>query len=331
MSLFVRRQSLPHVTLCVFFLYFICSVCDVVNSNEHDSSNCFGAYQQFQFDMSQVEQGRVAATCDVSNDFIVMSRGRSGSEYEMDFLSKVLNNNKVEQYFLEILGSNSNVMNKTSNPLDIIQKFFCSDHKKQKFVGFKWKPYVWNEGLIKALHWVAYNKIPVIFNVRNPIDEILSALKHRDGVPSNESRGKRIHLFQHCKAGKNQAECVEQQMQAQLVNVPPHIFLRYLNDLSCLTTYTKYLLDFTGVRHFDVEFEKVSLEHSSNNTVIRTWRQVLSFLDPSRPWQSIVDMKLLNASTTMVATSSPRHRDKIKNYDEISMILQGTRFAPFLN
>ena len=148
MSLFVRRQSL--LRLCLLFICSLHCIIIAIDPNEHDSSNCFGAYQQFQFDMSQVEQGRVAATCDVSNDFIVMSRGRSGSEYEMDFLSKVLNNNKADQYFHEILGSNSDVMNKTSNPLDIIQKFFCSDRKKQKFVGFKWKPYVWNEGFIKA-------------------------------------------------------------------------------------------------------------------------------------------------------------------------------------
>ena len=178
---------------------------------------------------------------------------------------------------------------------------------------------------------MAYNKIPVIFNVRNPIDVILSALKHRDGVPSNESRGKRIHLGSHCKAGKGKTGCVEKHMLAQLVNVPPYDFIRDLNEVSCLRTYTKYLLDLTGARHFDLEFEKVSLEHSSNSTVLRNWRQVLEFLDPDRPWRNILDLKLLYTSTTNLATSSPHHRDKIMNYDEISMVLRGTQFAPFLN
>ena len=282
----------------------------------------------YPYNKTKAELGRIPATCDISKRFIVMSRGRGGSEYEMQVVSRVLNSN-IKVHGLgpkdEILGQNAVVMIKLLNPLSTIQNYFCSANKNE-YIGFKWKPDIWNEAFATALHWVAENEIPILFSVRNPIDIVLSSLKHRDYFPSSDINTK---MPSHC--GKYKTKCLERQKAAQLVEVPIPFLLERLHEFTCLGNYVRSLLDRVGARYIDVEYEKLSYEHSDEKTFLRTWREIFEFLDPGRPWHSTINMELLNASATIYATSSPSHRDKIHNYEEVETSLRGTPFARLLN
>jgi hypothetical protein len=94
----------------------------------------------------------------------------------------------------EILGQNLADMKAMRNiPINTVRDQICLKGKEASYTGFKWKPLVWNDAYLEALRWVAYPRIPVVYNHRNPIDVFLSAEKHR--LESTHS------LISHCKAG----------------------------------------------------------------------------------------------------------------------------------
>ena len=259
------------------------------------------------------------APCNVSKSFIVLSRGRSGSEYEMEVITRLLTNRTMKGNG-EIFGGSGKKMLALHDPLTTMQRYLCPRKHKTNtalYRGFKWKPYVWNEAYIKALLWVGHHDIPVIYNVRNPLDVLLSLKKH-----------KASKMRAHCQAGD--AACLEKKMREQIVLLDPSTFIAELADISCLNNYVSFLLDRTKVNYIDVEYETLSFAHTDVQSAIRSWKEVMELINPHADWSDIISYNLLKSSRT-VATSSINHRDKIKNYDDAYNSLRGTQFARLIN
>lgn len=257
--------------------------------------------------------------CNISRAIIVMSESRSGSSFWCDVIS---HNLKFRSMQREIFGSHPIKMETLPSPILTMKDFLCSTERKaEPHTGFKWKPEYWSGAYVETLQWVAYHKIPVVYNTRNPIDKYLSVLKHR-----NEKKGE--HLSPHCKNGN--FSCVAKHIHEQLQHLDPAQLLEYLTNTTCDHHNVRRLLDQLHVRHLSVSFEHLSIDHCDNATAVRSWRRVFEFIEPQLHWNQtrILSDDLLSS---MVATSSVYHRDKIENYNEIKAALRDTQFARLLN
>lgn len=264
---------------------------------------------------------QLPAHCNISKSIIVMSEGRSGSSYICDIISANLDPHHHPRITTEILGSNDGQMKALSFPLKTIENQLCPSTagNSSPYRGFKWKPVYWGDAYLEALQWVAYHRIPVVYNTRNPIDTFMSALKHQ-----HEANG---HLRAHCKAGDS--ACVSMHLGDQRQHVDPSQLLENVTQTTCRHTGVRSLLKEMHVRHLVVSYEELSADHADNATLVRAWRDVFEFIDSVTPWGRRITPGSLKAS--IVATSSIHHRDKIENYDEVEAALRGTPFAGLLN
>jgi hypothetical protein len=269
--------------------------------------------------MTQQMEATQYANCNTSNAVIIMSGGRSGSSFINDVLSQMFLNRKVKDDGRdEILGASQKQMELRDNPLAIIKKHFCP--QKGKYVSFKWKPHFWNEEYFKALRWVAEHNIPIIYNIRNSLDVVLSNEKHNDFGNNNDLHGEL--LPSHCAVGN--ATCLSNLLQRQLVFMDPKILLTRLSEHEAEVYGTKNLLINTKVNFISVNYEDLVNAGSR----LRVWKEIFEFVAPHRQFDSLVAN---NITTAYAATSSSSHRDKIQNYDEIRDILRGTRYASLLH
>lgn len=272
---------------------------------------------------SAVNISYIPPGCDFNKMFIVMSKGRSGSGFIDDILARVV----IERpYFtlVELLGANGREMSTVEDPLDKIQRNLCPpEGSKSPYTAFKWKPYYWEGEYMDALRWVAARKIPVLYSKRNPLDVQLSIkINHMIDKKEDEKRKS------HCKA--NDAACVDQHMRNQLVTVDTSGLVTDLERETDSDDRVKSILEENKVNFMDVEYEHLTVEHSSNATVLRAWIEVFEFIAPQREWRDgRINMRRLKSS--IASTTSPWHHDKIRNYDKVQATLRGTRFAKLLN
>ena len=263
------------------------------------------------------EDSTVTKACGVSRSLIVMSRGRSGSSVLCETIQRHLGY-RSPQPDGEILGSSSHQMKVLSDPLSFVRHWICEFGSKSGFY-MKWKPEYWAAEYIDLLRWMASQRIPVVYNVRNPLDVYLSRLKHAQ----NQSVATRCH--------PSDKQCLEMHHSNQLVEVPIPSLIRALSRTSSANSKdldsVRDLLIQEKVNYHPVHYE--NLQSDDNSTRLSAWRQMFEFLSPSRDWSKLTVMDTI--SDTMIRTSSISQTDKIVNYDEVRQALQGTRFEQFLH
>jgi hypothetical protein len=263
---------------------------------------------------------RSAADCDTSKAIIVMSKGRSGSAFVSDIIARNLMNHNFSNITEgEILGENMATMEYKSNPLEVIQEHICHYGANNEYVSFKWKPLYWNNAYMEALKWVAEEKIPVVFNVRNPIDVFLSNMKH-----TKASKDMGNILEPHCVS--DDAKCLERFKNHELVNVDPAALLQALHSYGLVADEkNRALLLHSNVHFIPIEYESLIADEIS---ALRVWRKIFEFIAPTRDWSKLTTK---NLTSSFSSTSSSNHRDKINNYNEVHAVLRGTRFASLLH
>jgi hypothetical protein len=250
--------------------------------------------------------------CDTFKAIIVMSKGRSGSNFVLDVIARTFKNPNYWAQMQEILGGNKDAMEKLSNPLEVIQKHICRHGANHNYVSFKWKPSLWNDAYMEALQWVAKKKIPVVLNVRNPIDRFLSLSKHK------------VLKSSHCKPGN--AECLARFKEHELVEVNATELVQHLRTTGAVANDNdRALLVHYNVHFIPIEYETLIADETA---ALRLWTEIFEFIAPARDWSGFTMRNV--TSVNFVATSSSNHRDKIKNYDEVRAALRGTRFASLL-
>ena len=256
--------------------------------------------------------------CGVSRSMVVMSRARSGSSFICDIVSRKLGY-KNPRNDGEILGTSWREMKNISDPLGLIRRKVCQFGSRTGFY-LKWKPVYWSSDYLELLRWIAKERIPVVYNVRNPLDVYLSNLKHE----SNHSVSSRCH--------PSNFECLELHHRHQRVKVDIPSLLTALKE-GPLSPYSldddniRALLTRERVNYFPVQYE--ILVSDDNTKRLRAWRQVFEFLSPSQEWSQLTLADTLSKS--LAPTSSSSHQDKILNYDEVRQALRGSRFAPLLD
>lgn len=264
--------------------------------------------------------------CDTSKTIIVMSKGRSGST----FLADVITRNFLGRGYNvtadgEILGSTKEEMLTQKDPLSKINRHICIYGANHQYNIFKWKPVLWSKVYLETLRWVATKKIPVVYNVRNPIDVFISNEKHRllnkmreDAIKHGaEEKGKEAH----CEAGD--ADCLARFKNLELLNISGTALMRHLVEDSDDSQKSRF--DSLEVKFFAVEYENLIKD---GKEALRAWREIFEFIAPDKDWDSVTTA---NITSSFVSTSSENHRAKIINYDEIRNLLRGTRFAPLLH
>lgn len=222
-------------------------------------------------------------------------------------------------------------------------------------VGFQWKPY--KASLqhpysmnafrhISSYNYAFYNNISssentndnqqyeppirVIFLTRNPIDRIISNTRHKGHIHTNE-------VPAHCAKGDE--ECISKhQEHSKEINLIVGKELKSSIQRS-LTSYefVKDTLAFYGIRHVTVAYEKLypdtsNFNHGKNGDNagydVKEWKKLLEFVDHPMP-----DLTYSQVEDTfaMASTSSKRHKDTIKNYDEVFKTLKGTKYQYLLH
>ena len=260
----------------------------------------------------------VPENCNLSKAVIVMSYGLSGSTYVSDVVGRPFVNNSYQgreaPNFGEIFGPTMRYMQRVRDPLKTMQNWLCKGHGQ--YISFKWKPAYWNNEYMKALKWVAYHQIPVVYNVRNIIDILLSSVKHerKNNIP--------------WRCGAQDENCIKTMKRHEKVYIDPTTLISKLEDASHLLSDESILglLVRLKVHFIDVKYE--SLSSSDNEVRLRVWREVFEFISPEKNWDNL---SVADIHSSLAKTSSSSHKDKMKNYEQIRAILRGTRFASQLN
>lgn len=185
--------------------------------------------------------------------------------------------------------------------------------------GSKWKPFLESFGHAKsrqALQWVAaqQGRIKVVYNRRNLLDVYLSKIKHEA-----------MQLPAHCDQGNT--ACVEKHVAAEhSLVVPTDSRLEELEHWEHATNQTLALLNAYHVDMIQVQYEK--LYYSDN---LDEWNRLWSYIwDNDKQEPHVLTKTDVLAHLNYAATSASSHPDKMANYQEVKAVLQGTRFAKYL-
>ena len=182
--------------------------------------------------------------------------------------------------------------------------------------GTKWKPFEKSFGHAKsreALAWLGVNPhIKVLHNQRNLLDVFLSRYKHEIDP----------HVPAHCF--NENSTCLQKHLEAQKsLVVPIDTLLEELGRWEQSGNQAISLLEAYHVTTLRVQYELLYYADNADE-----WNRAMAFLlgDHATPL-TISDVQ---RHIEHVATSSNNPADKIANFEEVAMALQGTMFAKYL-
>jgi hypothetical protein len=156
----------------------------------------------------------------------------------------------------EMFGWTSLAMENNSDPLDKMIRYFAAMQALPPgWAGFKWKPMFFDEKYAKALQWLGQRGVKMVFNVRNPLDVLLSSYKHSDrvllGSDSSDSSDSRDN-----KSVENQVK--NKSVENKSV-VKAHC---KLGDAKCLATHeVGHMPVFHIILSLIVSFEHIYIQH----------------------------------------------------------------------
>ena len=128
----------------------------------------------------------------MSNKFILISFGRSGSTFISSTLAALFNT-EYNQIGIELFGSNKWVISKLENPKEKMIEHF-ETYKNNKYIGFQWKPWDLDTKYIEVLNYVKLNNIKIILNYRNPLHVFVSRSKHKQSNYKIKSHYKKSEI-----------------------------------------------------------------------------------------------------------------------------------------
>ena len=261
---------------------------------------------------------------------ILMALGRTGSSITWNTISRMTGFSNIAE---EITGGNKNKTIEFFSNIDPevgvhwANEEVCEEQhrvlKEMKksgmgIAGFQWKPYrtsLRHELGDRAFDEIAAQSDPsirIIFLTRNPLDRMLSNLKHKDYQYSDE-------VPPHCAI--DDKECIKRHYQHQsAIVLPTGQELRHsLESNLALDNMVADKLSSSGVKHIHVTYENLFKEENS-----REWIRIFRFL--GRGPQTELTMADVRRNFDLAPTSSVSHKDMITNFDDVWESLKGTKY-----
>jgi len=255
---------------------------------------------------------RLASTSlDYNNIVIVMSRGRSGSSLLCDYIGNLVG--FPGHFGPELFGGGIDDMKKVDEPIRRMQKYLKSrqDEHPGKIVGFKWKPYYFDDKYTKALNWVAHHHIKVVVNTRNPLDIAISTAKqHADRT-----------IEYHCKV--NDKAC-QKKVKAIRVTIDTSRIIHTLDAFFADHVKLIRYLEQTNVKYLNITYENLNWGNEDERLV--QMKRLGQFVNPKRK-------KVTGAvfSVPIAYTGNIHQADTVKNYAELVKVLNGTKYENLLH
>jgi len=187
-------------------------------------------------------------------------------------------------------------------------------------IGFKWKPYpsVFTKASLNALIVIARSikpRIRIVRLKRNLLDVIISRYKH-----NNE----KVSLSPHCIAGDD--KCLQYHLKFGTgIKLPTKGLVKQLEALNNNEHDIDGLLVELDISHILVSYEELYYSNHANE-----WIKLLTFLEAK--YTSInITRENVNRAMRWVPTSVYKHKDKVSNYEEVKLTLNGTQFSHLIH
>jgi len=256
---------------------------------------------------------------------VLMALGRSGSSVTWDTLSRLMG--KEPNVAFEITGGNVEKSQKfmASISPDIGNKWaslkVCTIQNQQRnknsaIAGFQWKPYentVQHKYGIGAINEMAKHQNPpirVIYQKRNPINVILSNLKHRGYVGTG-------HVKAHCPVGD--LKCAQEHNNRSSISVSLTELLQRLEYSQITHDGIEKALIESGISFIQVNYE--DLYPLEDNDILGgiegsaiEWNRLLEFLTSGQ--HQNVTMKEVKSHFSIMPTHKPRN-ETVTNWSEL--------------
>ena len=257
--------------------------------------------------------GTIGEVSDLSPVVLVLSKGRSGSSWMcVDIIPSLKPGTPPLDE--EILGRGEENVIALPNPLEVAQLYLQKRRLlcPNKTIGFKWKPApptsTHHDELMK---WVHENDFPVVHNHRNPLDLVLSVLKHRSD----------LELFSHCKT----KECVDRhkniRVQVNITRMLEHMHRSINEHAERNMQLTRF-----GIRFIDVYYD--DLIYAADERRLSTLQSLIDFIYPN---EGIIGTLSNLDSSQIEITTEYDHSKLILNFDEVVEALRGTSFEKYIH
>ena len=249
--------------------------------------------------------------------FILLSNGRSGSTYINEILKLIFykKNSKIN-LSNEIFGSNTELMKLNKDPVKIMDNYFKSILSKFNnlyIYGFKWKPYVMDSSYKNIFKYLKENNIKVIVNYRNPLNVIISRIKHLNNP----------NLKSHYDKNDSKKLSVVRKLK---VMVPTRNLINEIKDIeNNMKLYVEFLIE------YNISFLEVNYENLCND--LNYWEDIINFLCRNKNEASYyINKKLKNSfkNLNITKTTTMSNIDLITNYKEVSDLLKDTIYSKYL-
>jgi hypothetical protein len=206
--------------------------------------------------------------------------------------------------------------NNHRDPLAQMIQFLASRQKQAPapgWAGFKYMPFYYDpETYGLALQWLGQRGVKVIYNFRNPLDVLLSIVKHRymgEGMQS--------------ECVKGDSECLAKHKRLQLTMPTGPKLLQEPDDAMHIRD-----LNLQHAAQFHVPFlslDYADLAEGSEGERLSHLQLIADFL--------CVDRRLTvkDLAVNTVNTAPPRQADQIANYAQVVQTLNGTKYQSLLH
>ena len=262
---------------------------------------------------------------------LFLAAGRSGSSNTWMTLSKLAGK---QNEALETVGSNEYQVKHLFDYLGTeevgawwVKEHLCEItryHCDSQIAGFQWKPYgnsvssLAGKGVLEEIASFSFGgtgssqAIRVLFMTRNPIDVLISSLKHHHNK-----------IEAHCQP--TDQKCLNQHKAAQMAkfSLPTENLLDTLEKAVKHVEFVKSSLSNIGVDYYHTTYEKL---YNSDNA--EEWMQIFRYIGRG-PTHGLTLNDIEKAFP--YAKTGNSQKDVLLNYKETHKILQGTEFAHYLH
>ena len=256
---------------------------------------------------------------------ILMADGRTGSSITWMTISRMTGFPNIAH---EYTGQQMNTTKAFFDSIDprvgsnfAVRRLCRLQHEGQKnvkrgegVVGFQWKPIPYglkHENGIGALDEIAAHVDPgirVIHLTRNPLDRLISNLKHKQSNGAIEA---------HCATGDE--ECLKEHHQHETaIDLPTgKELIKSLRGGLNHDRRNADILATRGIKHVHVDYDRLYHRNTTDE-----WLRIFKFL--GRGPQGNLTMEEVRSNFDLASTTASQHKDMIANFDEVWKTLKGT-------
>mmetsp|Transcript_27435 Transcript_27435/g.62201 ORF Transcript_27435/g.62201 Transcript_27435/m.62201 type:complete len:291 (+) Transcript_27435:132-1004(+) len=241
---------------------------------------------------------------------IVISRGRSGSDRLCELVANIVEQSSTT-LSTELFGGYEEAMALIKDPLARAVRFLSSAQMHSTWAGFKYKPVYFDSGYAKFTQWMGQSGVRVVFNSRNPLDELVSLAKQL--VIGGDSH-------YHCKVGDKRCAAVVDKARVHLSTETLIDSIRLINNETDA--------ELARFAHYNVTYIPVLYEDLSTGTAasqLEHLTKIAVFLGIKR------DLKKQDLKSAMENTSPETQADAIANYPAVVRTLTGSEYESLLH